>query len=125
MFERLGEELRSPIIFASDGTISYKWKKQEGEEDQGGPYMPLEEVVTTQRDASHKRRMHAQELVKHIFIFCGARMKHGENDTRCASEGRERERTWNDADDASKLSALSQRLLERWRTGASASRSLQ
>ena len=72
------EEQRSRIIFATDGTISYQWKNQEGEEDQRTIHMPLEEVLaTTQGDPPQRRRMHTQELIRHILILCVARAPQG------------------------------------------------
>ena len=86
------------------------------------PHLALKEVMaTTQGDPSHKRRMHTQEpIMARRFTLWGTRAsgqgfawKHGKTATRCAPEGRER--IGMGADGASKLSAVSQRLLKRWR----------
>ena len=124
MYERLGEEPRSRIIFSTYGSTSYKWKNHEGEVDQRLPYMSLEEVrATTHGDTSNRRRMHTQELIRHVFMLCEA----------CVPQGRA-PRGWQDSHtmrfsktDKEKekgtmalanLSALSQRLLNRWRDRA-------
>ena len=72
MFEKLGEGQRLRIIFATDGTISYKLKKHDGEAEQWVAYMPLEEVlVKTKGGSSHKKEMHTQELTKRVFFAAG------------------------------------------------------
>ena len=95
--------------------------------DQRVQYMPFEEVLVTQGDGHHKRRMPTQDLIRHVLVLCGAKVpqgralggKHGKTATRGTSEDRERKRNrkGSDAGGASKLRAVSQRLLERGRDG--------
>ena len=100
------EVQRSRSIFATDGTISYQWKNREGEKDQRIVCMPLEEVLAT--------TMHTQASTRHILTPCVARASGQSSGDRFASKARDRGKTEPDAGGASKLSALSQRLLKRW-----------
>ena len=64
MFGRTGDPPKSRIIFATEESVSSKWKKEEGDEDQWVTYIPLEEVTVSQGDGSHERRLPTQEVVR-------------------------------------------------------------
>ena len=49
----------------------------EGPGDQRVPYMPLEDVLATQGDRPHKRRLRTQEPIRDVLILCEAREPHG------------------------------------------------
>ena len=57
MLERHGDPPKSRIIVATEGFVTQRWKKREGEVDHPVQYMPLEEVLVTQGDGPHKQRM--------------------------------------------------------------------
>ena len=55
--------IRSRIIFAVEGVISHKWRKQDADGDQWGPpFTPLGEVLTAQ-DGSNKKGIKMQDLI--------------------------------------------------------------
>ena len=41
------------------------------------PHMPLEDVLATQGDRPHKRRLHTQEPVRDVLKLCEARAHQG------------------------------------------------
>ena len=45
--------------------------------DERVPHTSSEEVLTTQGDGPHKRRMPAQELIRHVLKLCGAEVLQG------------------------------------------------
>ena len=112
---------KSRIIFATEGFVSYRWDKQEGEDQRNPPYAPLKEIQTTQ-DGSNKR---IQNLIKHTLVLCGpkvpqARAPRGNmarqlNDAILKAEKEKERERGKGADGTWKLSALSQRLLKGWR----------
>ena len=53
---------RSRIIFAVEGVLSCKWKKEADGDQRGSPFAPLEEVLTSQ-DGPNKRRVNIQDLI--------------------------------------------------------------
>ena len=70
MFERDGDSPTSRIIFAAEGSITYKWKQEEDVDHR-------EEELATQADGPHKRRMPTHGLTKHVLILCGAIVPQG------------------------------------------------
>ena len=72
VFERHGEGQRLRIIFATERTIKYKLRKQDGEADQWVGCMSVEVVlVTTKGGSSQKKEMQTQELTKRVFFAAG------------------------------------------------------
>ena len=87
-----------------------------------GPYLPLDELLATQGDASSKRSMNTQGLVRHVLVLRGARASGRAprgNMARQLLDAIPKAKKGSDADGASKLGALPQRrLLKRWRDEA-------
>ena len=48
--------------------------------------MPLEDVLATQGDRPHKRRLHTREPIRHVLKLCEARAPQG----RASKHGRQR-----------------------------------
>ena len=62
---KLGQPLRSRIIFAVEDVFSYTWKK-EADGDRWRRYL------LTSQDGSNKRRMNIQDLIRHTMLLRGA-----------------------------------------------------
>ena len=75
MFENLGEEHNSQIIFATKASLTHG--RGEGPRDQRVPHMPLEDVLATQGDRPHKRRLHTREPIRDVLKLCEARALQG------------------------------------------------
>ena len=122
-FVKPGRSPRSRVIFAVEGFISYRWKKQQGEEG-SFPFAPLEETLATQDVAQNKRRTRIQVLV-------GAH--HDTERSRTPIQGEPRAGIWQGrwkklkgkgrkgivpifSDRIDQLSALTHRLLKRWQS---------
>ena len=54
----------------------------EGSGDQRVPHMPLEDVLATQGDRPHKRRLHTQEPIRDVLKLCEARAPQGRTPRR-------------------------------------------
>ena len=73
---------KSRIIFATEGFVSYRWDKQEGEDQRNPQYAPLKEILTTQdRSGTRRTERTAGE---------SSSRKHGEAAKRCSSKSREK-----------------------------------
>ena len=83
MFEKLGEAHNLPIIFATKESISYTWKRR----GSWGPASPTHaDVLATQRDRPHKRRLHTQEPIRDVLKLCEARAPQGRAPRRNMAE---------------------------------------
>ena len=58
-FAKPGQTPRSRIIFAVEGVLSCKWKKEADGDQMGSPFAPLEEVLTSQ----DRPNMKIQDLI--------------------------------------------------------------
>ena len=122
---------RERIIFAVEGLITNEWPKQDTDSAQP-PFMPLEEPMQTQE--GQKRRIRIQDLVRHALVLCGAQAAPGRAPrgkmARALSnaimpdkrqvKGRKGWKGDAPTDSApvvpdGSVSALTQRLLKRWR----------
>ena len=127
-FERLGQPPKSRRVFAVEGFISDKRKKQGADGTSWVLHTCRWRSYWQHRmegDPSHKRRTKIQDLTRHVFPLCGAaapqrstlRGNMARSLDRCTPEGGERKRNGSDGSDtdARQLSAVSRRLLKRWR----------
>ena len=119
---------REWIIFAVEGLITYEWPKQDTDSAQP-PFIPLEEPMQTQD--GQKRRIRIHDLVRHALVLCGAQAAAGrasrgnlarELSNAIMPDNRQVKGRKGDAPTDSvpvvpdrSVSALTQRLLKRWR----------
>ena len=58
------------VIFADEGFMASKWKKQQETDGVHPPFAPLEDVMEAQ-DGYQKRRVKIQDPIRLTMLFCG------------------------------------------------------